>query len=65
MMHELEHMNTIAWIPIEITGFRSQKLAEQNEMKCTYTSLFLPLNTGEDVLKNVGNQTVDSSDWLT
>ncbi len=28
-------------------------------------SLFIVLNTNEDILKIVGNQTVDGSHWLT
>ncbi len=30
----------------------------------TFMSLFLLLNTKQDILKNVGNQTIDDSHWL-
>jgi len=64
----VNNLLTLLWIRLSLNGFKELVknvfiIYSPSRLFQTWMSFFLLLNRKEDILKNVGNQTVDDTHW--
>jgi len=65
----VNNLLTLLWIRLSLNGFKELVknvfiIYSPSRLFQTWMSFFLLLNRKEDILKNVGNQTVDDTHWF-